>query len=146
MADETKVEVATGAEIELAFDAALCIHSRSCVLQAPAVFRADTPGEWIRPDRMGAPALAAVAHNCPSGAIAYRAKDGTLDEAAPPVNTIRLRQDGPYAVNAAIRIVGHERAHPVHRRTLCRCGASRNKPFCDGTRAAAGFEATGEPR
>ncbi|HEX7687897.1 MAG TPA: CDGSH iron-sulfur domain-containing protein [Burkholderiaceae bacterium] len=145
MAGETKVEFVAGAEIELAFDPTLCIHSRFCVLQAPAVFQANTPGAWIRPDEMSAPALAAVARNCPSGAIAYRATVAVLDEAAPPVNTIRLRQDGPYAVNAAIRIVGHERAQPVHRRTLCRCGASRNKPFCDGSHAAIGFEATGEP-
>jgi len=145
MASETTTEVATGAEIELRFDANLCIHSRFCVLQAPAVFKANAPGQWISPDAMAAPTLAAVARNCPSGAISYRAKDAVLDEHAPPVNTIRLRENGPYAVSAAIAIAGHEGPQPVHRRTLCRCGASNNKPFCDGTHAAVGFEATGEP-
>lgn len=139
------MEVAAGDEIELSFDTRLCIHSRFCVLQAPDVFKANTPGDWIFPDRMNAPALAAVARNCPSGAITYRAKDPVLDEVDPPVNTVRLRQDGPYAVNAAIAITGHDSDVPVRRRTLCRCGASANKPFCDGSHARIGFTATGEP-
>jgi CDGSH-type Zn-finger protein/truncated hemoglobin YjbI/uncharacterized Fe-S cluster protein YjdI len=137
------VEDAEGSEIAIRFDAALCIHSRFCVLQAPGVFKANTPGEWIFPDAIDAPALAAIARNCPSGAITYRAKDRVLEEVDPPVNTIRLRENGPYAVNAPIEFAGQGGA--VRRRTLCRCGASRNKPFCDGSHAAVHFEATGEP-
>lgn len=145
MSDEVKpgVDVAKGAEIDIAFDTGLCIHSRFCVLQAPAVFKANTPGEWIFPDKMPAHALAAVARNCPSGAITYRARDTVLDETDPPVNTIRLRQDGPYAVNARIVMPGAQ--GDVRRRTLCRCGGSKNKPYCDGTHATIKFEATGEP-
>lgn len=142
---DSGAEVAQGCEIEVRFDAKLCIHSRFCVLQAPDVFKANTACEWIVPDAMNAPALAAVARNCPSGAITYRAKDQALDEVDPPVNTIRLRQDGPYAVNAHIEIVGQQEEEPVRRRTLCRCGASANKPFCDGSHARSGFEATAEP-
>ena len=146
MVDETETaESAVGRDIEIRFDTRLCIHSRFCVLQAPDVFMANTPGEWIFPDRMNAPSLAAVARNCPSGAITYRAQDGLLDEVDPPVNTIRLRQDGPYAINATIHIAGHDGDAPVSRRTLCRCGASANKPFCDGSHARIGFRATGEP-
>lgn len=146
MVDETlQPEIAAGGDIELRFNTQLCIHSRFCVLQAPDVFKANTPGEWIFPDRMSAAALTAVARNCPSGAITYRAKDQLLDEVDPPVNTIRLRQDGPYAVNAHIEIIGHDQDVPVRRRTLCRCGASANKPFCDGSHARIGFQATGEP-
>lgn len=139
-------EVARGADVAVRFDVSLCVHARFCVLQAPATFLANTPGEWIRPDRMDAAALAAVARNCPSGAITYRARDPSLDEVNPPVDTVRLRQDGPYAVNAAIAIAGQPAGEPVRRRTLCRCGASSNKPFCDGSHAKVGFVATGEPK
>lgn len=143
--NDPSFETAQGRDIAIRFDGNLCIHSRFCVLQAPAVFKANTPGEWIIPDAMDAAALAAVARNCPSGAITYRAKNHRLDEVDPPVNTIRLRENGPYAVNAHLEIAGADIAEPVRRRTLCRCGASRNKPYCDGSHAKIGFEASGEP-
>jgi CDGSH-type Zn-finger protein len=58
------------------------------------------------------------------------------------VNVARVRENGPLAVNAAIKLAGHEE---MLRATLCRCGQSKNKPFCDGSHVAAGFSASGEP-
>src|SRR6185369_1510354 len=51
-------------------------------------------------------------------------------------------ENGPYAVNAAIDLAEQGR---MFRATLCRCGKSANKPFCDNSHRAAGFAATGEP-
>jgi CDGSH-type Zn-finger protein len=86
--------------------------------------------------------LAAVARNCPSGAIQYRRKDAGLEEPPPPVNTLKVRENGPYAVTAQLRVAG---ADDGHRATLCRCGQSKRKPWCDGSHAEAGFVATGQP-
>ena len=49
---------------------------------------------------------------------------------------------GPLAINAEIVLAG---APIGTRATLCRCGASKNKPYCDGSHVAAAFAATGEP-
>jgi CDGSH-type Zn-finger protein len=57
------------------------------------------------------------------------------------VNVVRVRENGPLALRADVAIAG-ARAIRV---TLCRCGASKNKPYCDGSHTAAGFAATGEP-
>ena len=135
-------EVAEGRHIRIRFDATRCIHARFCVLGAPDVFKANTPGAWIFPDNMLTEALVAVAQNCPSGAIQYDRKDGGAAEAPPPVNTLNLRENGPYAVHGAIVLDG---APAGSRATLCRCGASRRKPYCDGSHVAAGFQASGEP-
>jgi CDGSH-type Zn-finger protein/uncharacterized Fe-S cluster protein YjdI len=136
------VEVVTGQGLDIRFEGRRCIHSRHCVLDAPTVFLANTPGAWIRPDTVPIETLVAVAHSCPSGAIRYQRHDGGPEEAAPPVNQLRLRENGPYAVHAPLRIAGQDDGF---RATLCRCGQSQNKPWCDGSHVGAAFVASGEP-
>jgi CDGSH-type Zn-finger protein len=59
------------------------------------------------------------------------------------VNTVRIRENGPLAIEAELQIRGVPEATP--RATLCRCGQSKRKPYCDGSHVAAGFIASGEP-
>jgi CDGSH-type Zn-finger protein/uncharacterized Fe-S cluster protein YjdI len=136
------VETVQGREIELQFEAKRCIHSRFCVTWAPQVFLANVQGPWIHPDAMPVERLVEVAHACPSGAIRYRRKDGAPDEPVPPVNLATVREAGPYAFRAALQIDG---VPAGFRATLCRCGASKNKPYCDSSHHEIGFNATGEP-
>jgi len=139
---ENGVEKVQGEKLELHFEAKKCIHARFCVTGAPKVFLANVQGPWIYPDAMDVENLAAIAHACPSGAIRYARRDGRPDETPPPVNLISVREAGPYAVRADIRLNGR----PAHfRATLCRCGASKNKPFCDSSHHDVKFAATGEP-
>ena len=133
-------DVAATETITLRFDGRRCIHSRHCVLEAPSVFRANTPGAWIHPEAATVEHCVHVAHNCPSGAITYERHDGGPQESVPSVNVVRVLENGPYAVHAQI-----ESADAAFRVTLCRCGKSRRKPYCDGSHVAAGFAATGEP-
>lgn len=135
-------EIVEGENVVIEFDAARCIHSRHCVLDRPDVFVPNVQGAWIHPDAASAGDVVALARNCPSGAIVARRRDGGPDEAAPLVNTVRVRENGPLAVHATISIGG---VAAGFRATLCRCGQSAAKPFCDGSHAAAGFTATGEP-
>ncbi|MDX2236184.1 MAG: ferritin-like domain-containing protein [Hyphomonadaceae bacterium] len=135
-------EVVDGETVQLTFSGKLCIHARFCVTGAPNVFLANVKGPWIHPDAMDADELMAVARACPSGAIQYRRKDGGREEQPPPVNLIAVREAGPYAFRGDLRIDGVAFGY---RATLCRCGASRNKPFCDGSHHEVGFSASGEP-
>jgi CDGSH-type Zn-finger protein/uncharacterized Fe-S cluster protein YjdI len=134
--------IAASDDIEIRFDVARCIHSRRCVLNAPTVFLANVKGPWLHPETDSVEHLVHVAQSCPSGAITYRRLDGGAEEGAPQVNTIQLRQNGPYAFHASLNI---DEQSPLYRATLCRCGQSKNKPFCDNSHIDAGFEATGEP-
>jgi len=56
--------------------------------------------------------------------------------------------DGPYLIRGDFEITDHH-GRPIETRretiALCRCGASRTKPFCDGTHKVIGFEAASAP-
>lgn len=142
------MEVVTGKEATIHFNAQKCIHSRSCVLSHPDVFVPNVVGAWIHPDAQPVEELMRIAQNCPSGAITVVCHhSGTRASADsnghPIVNTARVRENGPLAVEAELLIGGQPQSNP--RATLCRCGQSQKKPFCDGSHVAAAFVATGEP-
>ena len=137
------VDYIEGRDLTLIYEGKKCIHSRFCVTWGPKVFIANVKGPWINPDAMSTEALTEIAHVCVSGAIRYKRKDGQPDEAPPPVNLISVREGGPYAIRADIRLDGAPPAS--YRLTLCRCGASKNKPFCDGSHHEVNFAASGEP-
>jgi CDGSH-type Zn-finger protein/uncharacterized Fe-S cluster protein YjdI len=136
------VEEIEGDKLTLLYEGKKCIHARFCVTWGPNVFLANVKGPWINPDSMDVERLAEIAHVCPSGAIRYRRKDGGANEAAPAVNLLAVREGGPYAVRGDLRLDGEPAGF---RATLCRCGASKNKPFCDGSHHEVKFAASGEP-
>lgn len=124
----------------LFFDAKKCIHSRNCVLNRPDVFVPNVEGEWIHPERASTDELHAIADNCPSGAIRFVENDKPAK--TPLINSLHIRENGPYALKATVQMDGEpENATNV---TLCRCGASKNKPYCDGSHSAIPFISTGE--
>jgi CDGSH-type Zn-finger protein/uncharacterized Fe-S cluster protein YjdI len=137
----SKIDIVDGKKVRIIFEGAKCIHSRGCVLSRPDVFVPNVKGEWIHPDAATPEAVAELAHQCPSGAIRYERLDGGPGEAPPKVNTVRVRENGPLAFHGALDIAGQP---PAIRATLCRCGASKNKPYCDGSHTEAGFVASGE--
>jgi CDGSH-type Zn-finger protein/uncharacterized Fe-S cluster protein YjdI len=141
---ESDWEIARGQELTIRFNGRRCIHSRHCVLEAPAVFLANTPSPWIFPDQIPTRALIEVAHKCPSGAIQYEFNDGAPGELAPPVNQLRVWENGPYAFRAPLQIATEGASAGGFRATLCRCGQSHDKPWCDGSHHGAGFRASGE--
>ncbi|WP_077443021.1 ferritin-like domain-containing protein [Rhodanobacter sp. C05] len=136
------IEQVEGEKLTLLFETKRCIHARFCVTGAPTVFLANVQGPWIHPDTMDVERLADIAHACPSGAIRYNRRDGRPDESAPPVNLAATREAGPYALRGELHLNG---VPAGYRATLCRCGASKNKPFCDGSHHDVHFTATGEP-
>jgi CDGSH-type Zn-finger protein len=119
---------------------ALCAHAGFCTDELAAVFRHhDNP--WIVPDAGETAKVIDVIRKCPSGALSY-AVDGA--EAAPPQRPpmVTVTDNGPYAVTGGVELLGvkmGEGASSEHY-TLCRCGASKNKPFCDGSHWDAGFK------
>jgi len=130
----------TGADITVTFDMRRCVHSRNCYLQLPDVFNPENR-PWVQPDNASAEEIAAMVRTCPSGALAYRRRDGQ-EETAPKINRIAVLENGPLTFSGSISV---EDAAPETRATLCRCGKSKNKPYCDYSHVEAEFQGTGEP-
>ena len=137
-----RVEEVQGTQVTVRFEAKRCIHSRTCVLGRPDVFVPNAPGQWMHPDAASAETVAALVRQCPSGALTYQRLDGGEQETPPLVNVVRIRENGPLAFQAELHLQGEALRF---RATLCRCGASSSKPFCDSAHVRVGFTATGEP-
>lgn len=134
----------TSETIDVSFDTARCIHAAECVRGLPDVF--DTAKRpWIQPDGAAADAIAAVVERCPSGALHYTRKDGGANEQPAIRNTITVSENGPHHVrgNVTLRTADGEIRLNDTRLTLCRCGQSKNKPFCDNSHRGADFVDTG---
>jgi len=96
---------------------------------------------WIDPDGAGVEAIIETVRKCPSGALSY-ALGGVEPQATVRAPGITVTKDGPYAVVGAIpltgQVAGENAATECY--ALCRCGGSKNKPFCDGTHWSIGFK------
>jgi uncharacterized Fe-S cluster protein YjdI len=118
-------ETVRGTSVIVHFDAERCIHSRNCVLDRPDVFEPNAPGEWIHPDRATPGEVAALARNCPSGAIRYEMADASPGESAPLVNTVRLRENGPLAFHAPLVLANADAGLRGRRGAIAAPGAAR---------------------
>jgi CDGSH-type Zn-finger protein/uncharacterized Fe-S cluster protein YjdI len=132
----------TGKQIDVSYDPGRCIHVAECLRRAPAVFdKSKRP--WVQPDNDATDRVVTTIMACPSGALHYTRKEGGEAEPVPAQNTIRLARNGPLYIRGDVVILnsaGEEILHDT-RVALCRCGASANKPFCDNSHIAIGFQA-----
>ena len=141
MAD--KIQKYEGKDMAVYFEGDRCIHAARCVSGLPNVFKANIPGPWIEPDAADADELAALIKSCPSGALRFERKDSGENELAPAINSINIIANGPLAVNGDLMFENHQGSST--RATLCRCGASKNKPYCDNSHKDIPFKDSGTP-
>jgi CDGSH-type Zn-finger protein/truncated hemoglobin YjbI/ferredoxin len=124
-----------------------CAHSGFCTDRLASVFHQGDEA-FVTPSGARMDDIIRAVRACPSGALSF-AIDGhesrdQVDSVRPPA--IEVSKDGPYRVTGGIPLVDQDGA-PVERNTgaslehysLCRCGQSRNKPFCSGMHWYVGF-------
>lgn len=125
----------------------ICSHAKECVNNLSSVFR-ENSRPWIDPNGASLKEIIQTIRKCPSGALSYSI-DGVeyrdQDDRKPMVT---VSKNGPYVITGGMELIitGEnnnniqfgERASKEHY-TLCRCGASANKPFCDGTHNVINF-------
>lgn len=138
-------KVYRGRDIEVSFDLDLCIHVAECLRGDRQVFELERR-PWVLPDASAADAVEEVVRLCPSGALLYRRLDGKPQEDYAGATTVAPIRNGPLLVTGRIEVSREDGSVEVlPRATLCRCGESLHKPFCDNQHIKAGFRAPGVP-
>ena len=130
-----------GQKLTVLYDVERCIHAAECVRGLPDTFDPQRR-PWVTPDAAAAGEVADVILRCPSGALHFERRDrsGPVEEPEEE-NTVTVTPDGPLYLRGRIEIADPDgNVQLVDTRiALCRCGASKNKPFCDLSHKAAGF-------
>jgi len=130
-----------GASITVTDNRGQCAHAGFCTDGAPATFRLKKE-PFVDPDADSAEKIAKTIDACPSGALRYLL-DGVDKGDRSGVPNITVTPNGPYRVSGSCELLkttfgeGNTQDHY----TLCRCGGSKNKPFCDGTHWTNKFKA-----
>jgi uncharacterized Fe-S cluster protein YjdI len=155
-------------EIEVSWEPDLCIHSAKCVQGSFKVFN-PRRRPWIELDHENAERILAIVATCPSGALKARrlgtgetgrneegddprvggplesgtGNSGTAaQELGPSKPVITASKNGPLLVSfsCVVKDADGNVIREVSKASLCRCGQSSNKPFCDGTHSTVNFQ------
>ncbi|WP_339712538.1 (4Fe-4S)-binding protein [uncultured Kriegella sp.] len=142
MAEREITKKYTNEDLTVVWKPSLCTHSGICVNTLPEVYN---PNEkpWIKAKNASVEALKSQIGKCPSGALSYTQE--TPDKAAPKsVETkVEALRNGPLLVHGELEVT-HSNGHMETKKKVtafCRCGASDNKPYCDGTHNSIAFNA-----
>ncbi|MEA2434724.1 MAG: hypothetical protein QOG54_2181 [Actinomycetota bacterium] len=121
-------------ELTVVWDATRCTHVAECLAALPDVFDVKRR-PWVDIEGAAADQIAAAILRCPTGALKFEAREGFPPEEPDDVTTVRAGNLGPLYVRGRVRLVdGQGRLIAEETRVaLCRCGSSKNKPYCDNS-------------
>lgn len=120
-------------ELTILWEPKKCIHAAICVKELPEVYDPQAK-PWIRPEKASVDQLKAQIDKCPSGALSYMTSNATENNNQEYIQA-ELMKNGPLLVKGTIEITSHDGSTVKKEKmtAFCRCGASQNKPYCDGT-------------
>jgi uncharacterized Fe-S cluster protein YjdI len=131
----------TNGEVTIVWKPDLCIHSTNCFRGLGEVFDPKKK-PWVEPQGASTERIIAQIKKCPSGALSYFLNA----EAQGPVNVeaetiAEPTPNGPLLVYGNVTV--KDANGTLHKRNnvtaFCRCGASQNKPYCDGSHKKINF-------
>jgi len=128
-----RLDTYQGKKITVYDNRSICAHAGICTDGLSAVFRnGDT--SFVDPDGASVAEIIDIVNRCPSGALSYIIDDDSetrlINEASISIST-----NGPYVLKGKIVLLEIDKGAGASESScsLCRCGVSKNKPFCDGS-------------
>jgi uncharacterized Fe-S cluster protein YjdI len=145
----------TNGEITVFWKPDTCIHATICFMKLRKVFD-PTKRPWVNMEGASTQEIIDIVEQCPTDALTWKwnrdlttaekeelTNEPAGDEMVPaPVAEITIIENGPALVKGKFRLqkTSGEKYETAEQIALCRCGASRNKPFCDGSHHGSGFK------
>ncbi|MEE8439515.1 MAG: CDGSH iron-sulfur domain-containing protein [Micropepsaceae bacterium] len=139
--NDKKVFTYPGEKMDVQWHGKLCIHIGECGRAKGELFVTGRQ-PWCQPDLSPNEEVEDVIARCPTGALTYHDKSGLKTEKVASENNVHVTYNGPLYVRGDLAIDGAPKDAPglAFRAALCRCGVSKNKPFCDNSHEGAEFK------
>ena len=130
-----------GESVVVKWEGDLCIHIGECGRAKGDLFVGGRD-PWCDPNLSSDDEVEEICERCPTGALSAQFEDGSHVETADAENTVHVAYNGPLFVRGDLAIDGAPQDAPGlnYRAALCRCGASKNKPYCDNSHESIGFQ------
>lgn len=136
MSEKKKVQRYENDKVVVQFDPNICEHAAECVHGLDSVFNIKNR-PWVNVDGASPEEIAQVIAKCPTGALKFERKgeSASVETSTDTPMVMTLVPNGPIRV-AGKFIVKDDKGvvlAEMEKASLCRCGLSANKPFCDGS-------------
>jgi uncharacterized Fe-S cluster protein YjdI len=141
----------TNGEITVYWRPKKCIHATTCYTQLVEVFN-PRKRPWVDMSGASTEKIIEIVKKCPTDALTFQynkdiGKEQVTEQSKEPVPPtkpveIQVMKDGPIVVYGKIKLSEKEGKDfkTFSITSFCRCGASNNMPFCDGTHRKIGFQ------
>ena len=139
--DKQALEYYRGKDITIVFDRYLCMGAGYCG-ELEAVFGTHDAPKY-EPDAAPVEDIIAIIRKCPSGALSYIIDNEHFRDYFDEPRIV-VEKDGPLNCQGEITMIDDQESDVLlpeaDHYTLCRCGGSKTKPFCDNTHLKIGFK------
>ena len=130
-------------DITVVWKPGICIHAGFCASQLGEVFD-PKKRPWINVQGAETERIVEQVKKCPSGALSfyYNDEEKKAGETIEAESIVEVSANGPLLIYGNVKVKDAQGNDTKHNRVtaLCRCGASENKPYCDGTHKKIGFQ------
>ncbi|PLX08250.1 MAG: hypothetical protein C0596_08140 [Marinilabiliales bacterium] len=139
----------TNGEITVRWKPDECIHATTCFKMLPEVFKpAERP--WVKINAASTEKIIETVEACPTDALTWWYNDSNRKTEKKYFKMaenkekaqVKIFENGPMHIHANVDVVdANGKILKVNEdKYICRCGHSKNKPFCDGSHMTAGFK------
>jgi uncharacterized Fe-S cluster protein YjdI len=138
---EIKKKYSNG-EVTVVWEPSKCIHSAICFRGLPQVFD-PRKRPWVTLENGKTEEIVNQVKGCPSAALTYFMNAEDNQESQESVNTVvEVLENGPLLVYGNLKVKDKDGKESIKSQTtaFCRCGASQNKPYCDGSHVTTAFQ------